>query len=164
MAENKNLNELNMLQNDGKVDTTQAIEEDRKDVEAVAKGKKTVDEAPQAVTVELLKEYAIKIKIFGKIESHCEQDGVDIYSKFINCFENNETVKISEIVEVIGKKIPKLIDVINDDKSNNLYIDGNGDIDVEAAIRKARENVRQIPDYIKAIAEDAGKSEYKYYT
>ena len=78
MAENKNLDELNMLQNDGKVDTTQAIEEDRKDVEAVAKGKKTVDEAPQAVTVELLKEYANQNKIFSKLESHCEQDGVDI--------------------------------------------------------------------------------------
>ena len=161
MAENKNLNELNMLQNDGKVDTTQAIEEDRKDVEAVAKGKKTVDEAPQAVTVELLKEYANQNKIFSKLESHCEQDGVDIYAYFLKCFNKNETVKVSNILDNIAKKIPTLIDTINDDKNNNLFIDGNGNIDIEGAIRKAKQNERPLPAYIKAIAEDAGKESAK---
>ena len=161
MAENKNLDELNMLQNDGKVDTTQAIEEDRKDVEAVAKGKKTVDEAPQAVTVELLKEYANQNKIFSKLESHCEQDGVDIYAYFLKCFNKNETVKVSNILDNIAKKIPTLIDTINDDKNNNLFIDGNGNIDIEGAIRKAKQNERPLPAYIKAIAEDAGKESAK---
>lgn len=161
MAENKNLNELNMLQNDGKVDTTQAIEEDRKDVEAVAKGKKTVDEAPQAVTVELLKEYSNQNKIFSKLESHCEQDGVDIYAYFLKCFNKNETVKVSNILDNIAKKIPTLIDTINDDKNNNLFIDGNGNIDIEGAIRKAKQNERPLPAYIKAIAEDAGKESAK---
>ena len=161
MAENKNLDELNMLQNDGKVDTTQAIEEDRKDVEAVAKGKKTVDEAPQAVTVELLKEYSNQNKIFSKLESHCEQDGVDIYAYFLKCFNKNETVKVSNILDNIAKKIPTLIDTINDDKNNNLFIDGNGNIDIEGAIRKAKQNERPLPAYIKAIAEDAGKESAK---
>ena len=161
MAENKNLNELNMLQNDGKVDTTQAIEEDRKDVEAVAKGKKTVDEAPQAVTVELLKEYSNQNKIFSKLESHCEQDGVDIYAYFLKCFNKNETVKVSNILDNIAKKIPTLIDTINDDKNNNLFIDGNGNIDIEGAIRKAKQNERPLPAYIRAIAEDAGKESAK---
>ena len=157
MAENKNLDELNMLQNDGKIDTTQARKEDRKDVEAVARGKKTVDEAPQAVTVELLKEHSNKNKIFGKLESHCEQDGVDIYAYFIRCFNDKETVKVSDILDNIAKKIPKLIHTINDDKNNNLYIDGNGNIDIEGAIRKAKKNERPLPAYIRAIAEDAGK-------
>lgn len=157
MAENKNLDELNMLQNDGKIDTTQARKEDRKDVEAIARGKKTVDEAPQAITVELLKEYSNQNKIFSKLESHCEQDGVDIYAYFMKCFKNNETVKVSDILDNIAKKIPTLIDTINDDKNNNLYIDGNGNIDIEGAIRKAKKNERPLPAYIRAIAEDAGK-------
>ena len=157
MAENKNLNELNMLQNDGKVDSTQANKEDRKDVEAVARGKKTIEDVPQAVTVDLLKEYSNQNKIFAKLETHCNQDGVDIYAYFMRCFNDNETVKVSDILDDIAKRIPTLIDVINDDKNNNLVIDGNGNIDVAGALKKARDNGRVIPSYIQAIAQDAGK-------
>lgn len=158
MAENKNLDELNMLQNDGKIDTTVQRKEDRKDVESVAKGKKTIDEVPQAVTVELLKEHANKNKVFSKIEDCCEREGIDPYKYFIRCFGENDTVSLDKVMDEIAVRIPTLIKVINGDEQNNLYLNGNGEINVELSITKALRNGRTASEQVQNIAEDAGKN------
>ena len=155
MAENKYIDELNRLRDDGKIETP--IVDAKKEVESVAKGEQTVDEVPQVVTIDVLKEYAFKNKVFSKLETHCNREGISVFEHFIKCFEDT-SIKPSEMLDEINLRIPTLIKNINKDNTINLFFNGNGDVNVEKSIVKAEQNGMPVAQYVKVIAEESGKN------
>lgn len=152
MAENKQLDKLNRLQEEGRINPGEHEKEERIDLEEVAKGKKSVDEVPQVVTMEMLKENAMKNKVFLRLENCCSTEGIQIYAYLMRCFDN-ETIKPSQILEEIGLRIPRLIRTINEDEKNNLVFNDNGILDPDKSIEKALKNglpiARHVEDMVK---------------
>ena len=155
MAENKNLEELNRLKQDGQIDTATLDEENKKKVEEVADGKATIEKVEQFVSEGEVIAEAMQNQLYSNMVDPCASVGINITERLKKYFSENK-VKPEDLSEEIQKQMLNIRTSINRGV-NAIAFDARGNVDLRKSIQKAKDYGLPLPDYIENMAHDEEK-------
>lgn len=155
MAENKSLEELNRLKQDGQIDTATLDEENKKKVEEIADGKATIEKVEQFVSEGEVIAEAMQNQLYSNMVDPCASVGINITERLKKYFSENK-VKPEDLSEEIQKQMINIRTSINRGV-NALIFDARGNVDLRRSLQKAKNYGLPLPDYIENLAHDEEK-------
>ena len=152
MASNNNQNEIDQLNNDGKIDFTDTNEERSSTLKEVETGKKSVSTIKRKFSAEEIGEHARKNDVIAKLlgfQNHLSISIIDTLKDKINAEnEYNE----DELDDVINKKVEDLIKTING--KSIVQFSSDGSIDDKLTHKRAEELGAKIPGWAGSVMND----------
>lgn len=155
MAENKNLEELNRLKQDGQIDAATLDEENKKKVEDIAAGKSTIEKVEQFVSEGEVIAEAMQNQLYSNMVDPCASVGINITERLKKYFSENK-VKPEDLSDEIQKQMINIRTNINRG-AYALAFDARGNVDLRRSLQKAKDHGLPLPDYIENMAHDEEK-------
>ena len=157
MASEINTNELNRLQNDGRISNDTIEVDDKKIFEEVESGKKTTEELPQIIPATRILDEVQHIEIYKLILGPCATEGFSVNQKLLEIFENKK-IKPTDLEDELNNAMQEIIQYVNQNDRYAVVFLNDGKIDVEESVQKAQRTNHKVSAYITSLAEDSGKS------
>ena len=157
MASELNTNELNRLENDGRMPSDSVGLEDKKTLEEIEGGRKTIEELPQLISPTRILDEAQHNDIYKLILGPCAAEGFSVNQKIIELLKDKK-IKPIDLESTLDDVMQEIITYVNGNDKYPVMFTDTGKIDVEETVQKAQRTGRTVSQYVASLAEDSGKS------
>ena len=155
MASELNTNELNRLENDGRIPSDSVELEDKKTLEEVEEGKKTTEQLPQLLSPARILDEAQHNDIYKLILGPCSAEGFNVNQKLLELLKDKK-IKPIELENVLDDTMQEIIQYVNQNDAYPIMFSDEGKINVEETVQKAQRTNRKVSRYVTSLAEDSG--------